>query len=855
MSDYQIRLGSTDSVNSVDKDNFLGVQLKNTSKKIHYNDIKATVDQYELFMQERMECTRYRLILTINPYCTNVLFNPLTEIVKNEGNVGNNNDERYYNNEKKLTNGIDDSSTPKRVQMIANTEYSKPLKENDTNSGYTYLPGYDIFDNHILRDMGFTVVEANKVSTNNQYYNTLADTERYSGSDHDVVEMYKRKNISTKPTKVKKHAHNYDDTLSFEDSVNANLTEENGWFGFSNVSNLKTTDVKGKLSEISCVINNRKNCEFIEMYPDSSLYSFTPKYNSFMHRLEQNWDVFLTYPCSNDYCHQLVGVENSTLNALAILTAKTEKGLTGEDIIVFRTYTKHNLKRGDNIKLYDIKPVDDGVKTDMVGTFIVNNVGNGSTGNKDYYFYIDALNFDSNFVSGIDKKELRFKKTYNGMDSMYYVRMHKKLGDYAVERYKLAFASTIYNDDTTQLTFTDTIDIDGLTDNLGRPVTEIFATIIKTNKGNKDWYDGKNDENIEFSHCFGKITAGYELSHEKADKAVIDATNNEYAILKKREWMHDARVINNSNHFKSQMPQINPEKKEEGGITMFYGDVVEYSAEDCMEHVLADSVYRFNTYQREHPTANEFIYHEIKFDDYDSDEYAVEKIENGNNIRNEGYFYKAHYPFKVRGFGGLNQAGHNGLKIADVKPVRANKIYLKVRCTLPTHLSVNDTVYLCDDKNNKMFDFTCIRVESPTTFFMHPKDKTWKEFSEKTTEVYGGEFTLNWLKVSGMLKNGLLKLRGKNPNIPSFAFNAGNNTYLWRDVLPYGEITEDEVPEYSYANNALYITPTIRFYLKRQDPDNSIGLYTDDKIFPNDIHGNIKKVSNYYYEETPTDEC
>ena len=85
METIQIRLGHTDSVNSVDRQNFLDVQLKNTSKLSHFTDIKETIDQYEQFKTERDNCHKYRLITTINPYCTNVLFNTFTEIVYAEG--------------------------------------------------------------------------------------------------------------------------------------------------------------------------------------------------------------------------------------------------------------------------------------------------------------------------------------------------------------------------------------------------------------------------------------------------------------------------------------------------------------------------------------------------------------------------------------------------------------------------------------------------------------------------------------------------------------------------------------------------------------------------------------------------
>ena len=85
---------------------------------------------------------------------------------------------------------------------------------------------------------------------------------------------------------------------------------------------------------------------------------------------------------------------------------------------------------------------------------------------------------------------------------------------------RLAFAKNSYSDNIGEIVFTDNIDISNLRDNRGRPLTSIYLTIVKNNKGYKEWY-GFNDYNnnwnggalitadtVEFSHCFGKISCG-----------------------------------------------------------------------------------------------------------------------------------------------------------------------------------------------------------------------------------------------------------------------------------------------------------------------------------------------------------
>jgi hypothetical protein len=47
--------------------------------------VTANIDEYELFSKEYDNSDKYRLIFTVNPICSNILFNRLTEFVINEG--------------------------------------------------------------------------------------------------------------------------------------------------------------------------------------------------------------------------------------------------------------------------------------------------------------------------------------------------------------------------------------------------------------------------------------------------------------------------------------------------------------------------------------------------------------------------------------------------------------------------------------------------------------------------------------------------------------------------------------------------------------------------------------------------
>ena len=604
MNNIQIRLGHTDSVNSVDRQNFLDVELKNTSKLSHFTDIKATIDQYEQFNTERENCNKYRLILTINPYCTNVLFNPFTEIVYAEGATKNGsfygceaivNGDTFWDNDKdyaKQLKKVYGNAKPNRVQMVMNTEYSRPGCANDsmdkngrtiTDENYVYHTGYDIFNNHILRNKSFKIV--NKPENENKhvpFFNTIADKMRYA--DGKQVEYRRRKSLDDDISSNNKHLYDYADILQFSngDAINANLTEENGWYGFINTSTIQSRDSNFDELNIGRVLNDHKSCEFIDMYPDRTLYSFNPKYNKYQHREEYNWEVILTYPYKNVVAdkdnNDYKVVKDGECNGLLILSAVKTMSPSNETIILFRCMTKHGLKRGDTVRFYYIdKEGEDKEWKQYEKNFIVRNIGNLNNDEKEYYFYINDMDFirlidpdtydymdENNVDFKVPDKEYRFARIVGNVPSRYYIRVFKKLPNfkyagqkfptdgsmtiddyinnnakypedfpdvkkrrkmvpYDKEQYKLAFESTIYNDDSTQIVFTDTIDIDNLVDSRGCPLTEIYATIVKTNYGHDMWYgtNGKDinrsDEGVEFSHCFGQVSEGLQFSQKKIE--------------------------------------------------------------------------------------------------------------------------------------------------------------------------------------------------------------------------------------------------------------------------------------------------------------------------------------------------
>ena len=516
------------------------------------------------------------------------------------------------------------------------------------------------------------------------------------------------------------------------------------------------------------------------------------------------------------------------------------------------------------------------------------------------------------------------------------------------EMYQLGFASSIYNDNVTQITFMDGINVKGLTDNLGRPLTEIYYTIVKNNAGHEVWYHNEepfysNEElrkkykdnkegfkekygaeydgySIEFSHCFGKVTSGFETFVMSEDTENTTAPSEYWKKLSSVH--HISNIINNGINgdatpiYKDEDSRM-LDKDVKYTNTFFYGDLVEFNAVDFTEKTISKVMHRFNTAQREtenNPYYSQYQYHEIVEDDYDpqykegTDPFDVKEFSAVNGIqdgdtskpmttdftkrktdyatisRPEGYYYQAHYPIQIREYTQVLQGSHYTLRIRMAKPVQREGILIQVKTYIAHNLNTNDIIFICDDESDIRYITRCVKVIDRTTFLMSPnyeeyiinatdfEDKEYvsnlensvrnPETVSKNTNKYKKRFS--WLelchilngKFSGDINYPKLVLRRKDSEIPDYATYIGGNQYLWRDIINIGDTRAKNIKDYIFANGYFYVTQSINFFLKRQDPFGNSGLYFDgeDKypFFPNDPTGVQQKENNYILKETST---
>ena len=882
------------------------------------------VDNFSLFEQynrERDECTKYRLIFNINPICSNVLYNARTEIILNEGSsdckllIG----DTTFSKSKVATNAVNTTNEIDYMLAIRNTEYS-----HKENGGFIYHCGYDIFNNHMLRKKGF--IHVNKLGDNNdsgENYNTIFDYSR--DGNGKIVEEEIGISVDKKNEKTKMHLYQYDTIMSMPMAFFDNCIEKDGWWGFTNPNTIEVPNNSGNSISINRMLANNKACEFIDLYPDRSLFSFVPKFNKHRRRIEKNWDYCITYPYKSDYemIDKVCGGEIQAIKA----NIKYGFNTAAQPIITCSSYFKHNLKPGEYVTFFYYMPHYSEIK-DNSSPLRYYKIGDEEYLFKESYFDENGeLNDDvnkSDFSKKIASKEFQrysikvkvesigdvngdntdrvftvkysdisdifdnmnyfgcfYKKNDGNTDCLYYFRKFKKVKSLSGDNLKsdvnkVAFGKNIYGDDMAQILFLDDLDIDGLLDNNGRPLSEVYLTVVKRNAGHKEWYNNNNfsGDTIEFSHCFGKITSG-----------------NDFCGIENEPFNYNIHYLHNMD---KDMPDMTVSKAItfsawgetvlsgmpltlEDDITInldeFYGDIVEYNIAKAKETIIGNVYHRFNTEQRE--TWNQDYQHVkqdiIVSDDYDyvngagtewsAETQFINRIKKSNdanedkenlmfgNIYPEGYFYNPHTIIKVRENEDIEMT--SPAKIINYKNIilKHSKTYLLFKND--GEIKIFDDLSKVENEKNDNENLILqskyeINIDTPVNYDFYKGDNI-AFYNKKTMGLVWGEIT----SVSGV--NLTIIIDGsdldKFGNIDAALFDPysgkrefyaywspndtpiyaklceGKKKFVWRRILePTKMMQDDELFETPFANGRFYLEKNINLFLKRQDPNGKYGL-------------------------------
>lgn len=400
--------------------------------------------------------------------------------------------------------------------------------------------------------------------------------------------------------------NNLDDTdYTFPVALKNFLKEKDGWFGA-----FEPDKTKAAL------------CTFYDVEPKRERFSLLsdkqPYNNSSPNPTPvKNWEVTITYPYSSNKTHPMV-------DGGLLITSVKQAIVSTRNMTAIGLSCRHNLEISDTVRITGTNGYD--------GEYVVVRTGLDNGDDKEYFFVVDVPYNAANSISVIS----RIKKVIAGVESEYYFRLFKKIktrvapiietDDY--ETYNVAFSENFFNDAFVQIVFNEDIDVKDLTDNLGRPLSEIYLSFIKTDS----------------NKLFTKIKAGIEVPYNARLK-----NSNTISYLQKIPVINRIHNSNSATPFTSHDPLQQDIKISDN---LFYGDLVEYNTNTLLEVVLADVHHCFNTNNRE---SNPSLTYTTKVGVLPPPPIPTKTITLGP--RYEGYYYKPFHRIKIRDFSSYIEQG------------------------------------------------------------------------------------------------------------------------------------------------------------------------------------------------------
>lgn len=426
--------------------------------------------------------------------------------------------------------------------ISTNIDLNSSLKELPYNEISEIVDAYDVFSSERNSSYNYRITTTIKLLASNPLFNISGNGSIMEFSDG------------------KFDNERLNEEYTFVEAFDEFLIEKDGWFGYYN-----------PISETP------KRCQFIDLEPKRERFNIINNENINV----KNWDFLITYPAEIDDSHPLIS------DGILIVSATTGT-ISNIQKLVLLTPIKHNLIAGDIIVLTNIGYYN--------GEYEVKRIGLDDGKFKDYAFLIDL---PSNAFSVGPGLNIRIKKKYLGMESKYYLRKFKRITEpFNYDLFNLPFSLNLFGDSTYQLVFhgnesNQEINISDLRDNLNRPISELYITVIKNRNS-----------------FFSVIKSGIYTPE------FSDLTN--YTSISNIKQIHNIVSYDIPTHtpIESNILSTND---------FFYGDIVEYNDLFLKETVLGEINHRFNTINRD-------------------------SNPNGLGPRPEGYMYKPHHKLEIRRF-------------------------------------------------------------------------------------------------------------------------------------------------------------------------------------------------------------
>jgi hypothetical protein len=406
---------------------------------------------------------------------------------------------------------------------------------------------------------------------------------------------------------------------------------------------------------LTAVLSNAEN-------PNSTLWAGYPQYDEFTFYRTRgieghqafvsksattyNWTTYVSYASKNNYeqmmHHKVLYESGSTLNLYTVSDGVPYYILNeqdrGKNFITFYCGIKHNLSIGDWI--YTKEPIA-GKRF-----FEVYSLGDSSYGNEDKVFSIFNYGYDGTGFGDYSVGNFKRVGDINNTGettSKYYVRVHKILTDTTnSDITKMGFENNIFpikkqleysaltpnnvqrtsikdGSMTVGISFDEDIDINNLKDNLDRPITDLYVTIL--NKGYMGWFNNPIFRNTNY---YTGIQVGWDMNFLKTE---IDT------------WW-DLENLQNKDDIDYDFYQKNTDN---GLITFYYNKDLKKGDE------IMGSVCEYNDYENKEVELSE-ISHKISYNSQIFDNVSE------NNLP-AGYTYHPHYRVPLRVYSDYVEVG------------------------------------------------------------------------------------------------------------------------------------------------------------------------------------------------------
>ena len=317
-----------------------------------------------------------------------------------------------------------------------------------------------------------------------------------------------------------------------------------------------------------------------------------------------NWSLYVTYPNDNDYNQNMSYTDDVFENTNNFVVSDgipyviKNRVVNGKRMITFYCGYKHNINAGEYIY----------IPTAVNGRnlFEVYSLGDQAYGNDDKVLNVYDYGFTGTpFNNGSTGNLKRVINPNNSGEttSEYYVRKHKTLttvsnvdltrmgferSNFPIKR-QLEYSAATPNQiqrisvkdgrDDYGFSIDRDIDIIGLTNNLGRPITELFITII--NKGYMGWFNNPFNPFLWVDNQ-SAIEIGWDFNFRKNDVDNWWRKSNQY---NKDNIPYGSYQLNGKKFFYNDDLTVGHELK---------GDICEWNKYDQKETVLSKMSHKFS---------------------------------------------------------------------------------------------------------------------------------------------------------------------------------------------------------------------------------------------------------------------